>query len=117
MMELPGTMRQMIIDQIDENFAAVGSEGADEQYAQGVLDAIEMVAEEHADEIGDEIVSHLEASGELDHSLLDTLTEGFKSDPDIDYIGEKVVSAVERLCKIKWEEEAGIDYFDDEHDY
>lgn len=117
MIELPGTMRQMIIDQIDENFAAVGAEGSDDQYAQGVLDAIEMVAEEHADEIGDEIVSHLEASGDLDDSLMHTLTVGFKSDPDIDYIGEKVVSAVERLCRIKWEEEAGADYFDEDEEY
>lgn len=117
MLELPGTMREWIIEQIDENFEAVGAEGTDEQYAQAVLDAIEFVAEEHADEIGDEIVSHLEASGELDHSLKDTLTEGFSSDPDIDYIGAKVMGAVERLCHIEWEEEAGVDFFTEEDEY
>lgn len=116
MLELSKPMRQMMIDQIDDNFGHVGEDGAPEEYAEAVVDAIESVADEFDEETGDEIVSHLEASGELDGSLVDTLALAFEEDPEYDYIGEKVMAALERMCHISWREEASVDMFalDDE---
>ncbi len=117
MLELPKVMRQMIIEFIDENFGNVGEDGAPEEYAQAVVDAIETAADEVDEETGDEIVSHLEASGELDDSLVDTMAEGFRDDPEFDYIGEGVMRLVERMCNIEWTEEARVDLFAEDEDY
>ncbi len=117
MIELPKSMRQMIIDQMDENFGLVGKDGAAEDFAQAVIDAIEASADELDDETGDEIVSHLEASGELEDSLEDTMAAGFEDDPEFDYIGEAVMRLIERMCNIKWSEEASVDLFGEDEDY
>lgn len=117
MIELPKAMRQMIIELIDENFSQIGDDGAPEDYAQAVIDAIEAAADELDEETGDEIVSHLEAAGELEESLVDTMAEGFRDDDEFDYIGESVMRLIERMCNIEWSEDARAEIFAEDEDY
>lgn len=117
-MELPSTIRDELIDELDEWLEAVGEPDV-EQVVAYLLEQLEV----HGDEHGvDDIVAKLEEEGGLESSLTETLEEEMGSNDEFEFTGEEVVSLLERLTGIEWDEEDedededGEDDEDDEDD-
>jgi hypothetical protein len=116
--ELPSTIRDELIDELDEWLEAVGEPDV-EQVVAYLLEQLEV----HGDEHGvDDIVAKLEEEGGLESSLTETLEEEMGSNDEFEFTGEEVVSLLERLTGIEWDEEDedededGEDDEDDEDD-
>ena len=112
--QLPYSVRENLVDDIDEFLEAFSAEPDPEQVATYVIEQLET----YADDQGiDEIVSSLEEEGQLDGSLQETLETEMSSNDEFEYTGEEVISLLERLCGIEWEEEdEGDEDLDDEDD-
>ena len=68
MIELPGSLRDLVIERVDEELEVTGADSAD-AWTECVLAGLEALAEEMEEDIGENLVSKLEESGELEQSL------------------------------------------------
>ncbi len=106
MMELPGSLREMIVERIDEE---IETNGADSPAAwlACVLAGLEVAAEELDEEIGENLVSKLEESGELEQSFGDEFEEQLEDldDPS----GDDLMRLIDSTCEIIWINEDGDD--------
>lgn len=110
-MELPQSMRDNLVEELDDYLDAVSKPEAESVTAY----LIEML-ETFADDMGiDDIVGTLEEEGALDDSLTTTLEEEMESNDEFEYTGEEIASLLERLCNIEWiEDEEGEEQLEDE---
>lgn len=117
MVELPQTMRDLFVDQLDEYCETLDDTSDTEAIAEHIVELLETLAAETGG-VEDDLVGQLEASGELEASLLEVLQDAFESDPDFEYTGEEIVSLIEKLCEIEWlssedeEDELPAGFFD-----
>jgi hypothetical protein len=114
--QLPYSMRESLVDDVDEFLEAFSSDPEPEAIANYVVEGLETFADEEGI---DDIIATLEEGGELEASLLETLETEMTSNDEFEYTGEEVVSLLERLCGIEWEgdqEEDEDDEDDDEDD-
>lgn len=110
-MQLPYSMRESLVDDIDEFLEAFSSDPEPEQVANYLVEALET----YADEEGiDDIVATLEEEGELEASLSEALEGEMTSNDEFEYTGEEIVSLLEKLCGVEWDGED--DDEDDEDD-
>lgn len=119
MMQLPHEMRDTLVEQLDEYFDAHTGSPDGEVVAAYVIELIGTVAEEMKVDDGDELILKLEASGELEASLLELLEEEFESNDEFEYTGEEIVSVVEKVCEVEWttkDEDDADDEKDDDRD-
>lgn len=108
-MQLPYSIRESLVDEMDEYLESYGSTPDPEAVAAYVIELLEG----HAEEEGvDDVVVELEESGSLDEPLQDVLEQEMSSNDEFEYTGEEVVSLLERTCAIEWE--AGEDDDEDE---
>lgn len=99
-MQLPYSIRESFVDEMDEYLESYGSTPDSEAVAAYVIELLEG----HAEEQGvDDIVVELEESGSLDEPLQDVLEQEMSSNDEFEYTGEEVVSLLERICDIEWE--------------
>ncbi len=113
-MQLPNSMRDHMVDDLDEYLEAVSASPDTEAIAAYVIELLETYAEDAGI---DDIVAALEEETALDGSLVETLEEEMSSNDEFEYTGEEIVSLVERLCEIEWvegEDDEGEDDDDDE---
>ena len=118
MMQLPHEMRDTLVEQLDEYFDAQSGAPDGETVASYVIELIGTVAEELKVEDGDELILKLEASGEMEASLLELLEEEFESNDEFEYTGEEIVSLVEKVCEVEWttKDEEDAEEEEDEED-
>jgi hypothetical protein len=108
---LPYTMRESLVDDVDEFLEAFASDPESEAVAAYVVEGLET----YADEEGiDDIVATLEEAGELEATLQETLETEMTSNDEFEYTGEEVVSLLERVCGIEWDASEDDDDLDDE---
>lgn len=110
-MQLPYSMRESLVDDVDEFLAAFASDPEPEQIANYVVEGLETFADEEGIE---DIIATLQEEGELEASLQETLETEMTSNDEFEYTGEEVVSLLERLCGIEWE--GDVDAKDDDED-
>lgn len=121
MIELPANLRDMLVEQLEEFLEGAGSNDP-EAVAEYTVQVIQTSAEELEIEDGDEIVSQLEASGELEGNLDETIQETMETSGISDVTAEEVISLLERLCEIDWlaneeedeEDEVRAEFFEDQ---
>ena len=117
MLELPKTMRDLLVDQLDEYCENLDSSSDTESIAESVIEHIEGVSQEVGGVNGEEVLGQLEASGELEASMVEFLEDAFASDAAFIYSGEEIVALLEKSCEIDWldqgEEEDGAGLFGD----
>ena len=112
-MQLPNSMRDHIVDDLDEYLEAVSASPDTEAISAYVIELLETYAEDAGI---DDIVAALEEETALDGSLVETLEEEMSSNDEFEYTGEEIVSLVERLCEIEWIEGEEEDADDDDDD-
>lgn len=114
MLELPQSMRELLVEHLDDYCEKLDDTSDTDAIAEAVVEAIEAVGQEVTSINAEEIVSQLEASGELDASLVEVLEDAFASSSGFDYSGEEIVTLIEKLCEIEWmdaEEEDDAGFF------
>lgn len=110
-MQLPYSIRESLVDEMDEYLESYGSTPDPEAVAAYIIELLEG----HAEEEGvDDVVVELEESGSLDEPLQDVLEQEMSSNDEFEYTGEEVVSLLERTCDIEWT--ASDDDDDDDED-
>ena len=98
-MQLPYSMRESLVDDIDEFLGAFSSDPEPEQVATYLIEHLETFAD---DEGIDDIVPTLEEEGELEGSLQEALESEMGSNDEFEFTGEEIVSLFERLCGVEW---------------
>ncbi len=99
-MQLPNSMRDHLVDDLDEYLEAFSAQPDPEAVAAYMIELLETLADESGI---DDVVASLEEGGSLDGPLQDTLESEMASNDEFEYTGEEVVSLLERLCGIDWE--------------
>ena len=112
-MQLPYSMRESLVDDVDEFLAAFASDPEPEQIANYVVEGLETFADEEGIE---DIITTLQEEGALEATLAETLETEMTSNDEFEYTGEEVVSLLERLCGIEWEGDQDAKDDDDEDD-
>ena len=104
MIELPGSLRDLLCESIDEELE---NSGADESsgWIQCLFIGLDAAAEELDEDLGENLVQKLEESGELEQSLADELEEQFEGLEDSS--GEELVRIMDSTCEIAWINEDG----------
>lgn len=110
-MQLPNSMRDNMVDDLDEYLDAVSASPDTEAIANYVIELLETYAENAGI---DDVLGSLEEAAALDGTLVETLEEEMSSNDEFEYTGEEIVSLLERLCEIEWIEVEGDD--DDEEE-
>ena len=127
MIELPGSLREVLIERIDEQIDAKGA-SAPKEWFEALLVGLEAAAEELEEDLGENLVSKLEESGELEQSLSKELEEHFEGLTEAS--GDEIVRIMNSVCEVAWVDEDGdeeiakgfmesdgYDEDDDEEDY
>ena len=110
-MQLPNTMRDKMVDDLDEYLEAVSASPDTEAIASYVIELLETYAEDAGI---DDVVATLEEESTLDGTLVETIEEEMSSNDEFEYTGEEITSLLERLCDIEWVDSKGG--ADDEED-
>jgi len=113
MLELPHSMRDLLVEQLDDYCEKLDDTSDTDAIAEAIVEMIEAVGQEVTAIEAEEIVSQLEASGELDASLVEVLEEAFATNSGFDYTGDEIVTLIAKLCEIDWldadeEDDAGF---------
>ena len=111
-MELPQTMRETLVEELDSYLEAIGSPDA-EQVTNYVLELLETAADEHD---LDDLVLTMEEEAELDDSLATLLEDEMASNDEFEFTGEEIASLLERMCNIEWTDDDDFDDDDDDDD-
>ena len=111
-MTLDNEFREDLVDDLDELLEAYGDTPDVEPIADFLIEQLEMYADEN---IIDDIQLKLEESGELDAPLKEVLESEMSSNDEFEFTGEEIVSLLERLCNIVWDE--GVAGDDDDEDF
>lgn len=109
-MQLPNTMRDSLVDELDEYLEAFSADPDPEAVAAYVVELLEGYAD---DEGLDDLIHALEEDAALDASLQETLETEMSSNNEFEYTGEEVISLFERLCAIDWAESDDDEAADD----
>ncbi len=99
-MQLPFSMRDSLVEDLDEYLDAISSTPDTEAVVAYVIELLETYGE---DEGIDDIVAQFEEEAQLDGTLSESLEEEMSSNDEFEYTGEEIVSLLERLCDIEWE--------------
>ena len=106
MIELPGSLKEGLIERIDEQIDAKGA-SAPKQWFEALLVGLDAAAEELDEDLGENLVSKLEESGELEQSLSKELQGQFEGLTDI--TGEEIIRILNSVCEVAWVDEDGDD--------
>src|SRR4029078_10313706 len=101
MIELPQKMRDGLVEQIESYIESNGG-GDPEALAEYGVTAIQSAAEEHQVADGTDIISQLEASGELEGGLDEVLQEAVENAGDVEPTAEEVMSIVDNISTQRW---------------
>jgi hypothetical protein len=102
--QLPNTMRDKMVEDLDEYLEAVSASPDTEAIASYVIELLETYAEDAGI---DDVVATLEEESTLDGTLVETIEEEMSSNDEFEYTGEEITSLLERLCDIEWVDSGG----------
>jgi len=108
MIELPGSLREYVIERIDEELESTGAKDPS-GWVTCLLAALDSLAEEIDEDMGENLIPTLETSGELDEPLSSALASAFAALTTDDPGGEDLIGVVNKLCEIAWIDEEGDD--------
>lgn len=109
-MQLPYTLRDNLVEELDDYLDALGSDPDAEAAAAYVIELLEAFADEEG---YDDLLVELEAAGELDEPLAESLEQEMSSNDEFEFTGEELVVLLEKLCAIEWDDED----LDDDDDF
>lgn len=112
-MQLPNSMRDNMVDDLDEYLEAVSASPDTEAISNYVIELLETYAETEG---VDDVVAALEEGASLDNPLAETLEEEMSSNDEFEYTGEEIISLLERLCEIEWVESEDDEEDDDDEE-
>ena len=104
MIELPGSLRDVLVERIDEEID-VNDASTPAEWVEAVLVGLEAAAEELDEDLGENLVKNLEESGELEQSLSNEMEEHL--DEAEETSGEDIVRILDGVCEIAWINEDG----------
>jgi hypothetical protein len=107
MIELPGSLREFFILQIEDELAP--AEGQPKSWSAAIIIGLDALAEEIDQEVGENIVAKLEESGELEGKLGELLPDAFAHLEGSDATADDLVGVLDKLCEIAWINEDGDD--------
>ena len=107
MIELPGSLREFFILQIEDELDPVN--GGPQNWSVAVLRGLDALAEEIDQEVGENLVPKLEESGELESKLSELLPDAFSDLKGSDPTAEDLVGVLDKLCEVAWINEEGDD--------
>ena len=110
-MELAHSIREDLVEELDAFLENFDDNPDPEAVAGYVMELLEQYAEEHAI---DDIFTRLEESGALEASFSEAMESEMDSNDEFTYTGEEVVSLLERLCGVEWNDD--LDLLDDDED-
>jgi hypothetical protein len=113
--ELSNSLREYLVEELDKFLEAY----ADRPDIEALVAYIVEELETWADEKGiDDILGELEEEGELDAPFAEVLEEELESNDEFEFTGEEIVSLLERIFPIEWEEAEDDDdsFFDEEEE-
>ena len=99
MIELPGSLRDLLCESIDEELETSGA-GDPDGWIHCLFVGLDAAAEELDEDLGENLVQKLEESGELEQSLSDELTEQFEE--LVDPAGDDLIRILDSVCEIAW---------------
>lgn len=113
-MLLPIEIRESLVMALDEYFETENDDPDSGELASTFVRLLQEAAEEADIDEADEIIILIEEEAELDESLADTLAYAFGRSDDLELSGEEVVSLVEKLGLLEWDEDEDmLDEIDD----
>ncbi len=112
-MILDNEFRENLVDELDELLEAYNDTPDAEPIVDFVIEQLELYADENGI---DDILISLEEEGELDAPLKEVLESEMTSNDEFEYTGEEIVSLLERLCNIEWDEVADDNDEDEDED-
>ena len=104
MIELPGSLREVLVERIDEEIEAHSASNPKE-WIEALLTGLEAAAEELDEDLGENLIKNLEESGELEQSFADEMEENL--DDLEEGSGEDLVRIMDGICEIAWINEDG----------
>ena len=110
-MQLPTSLRESMVEELDDYIEGLGSDPNPESIVAYVIELLEIWADEEG---FDDIKGELEDNGALDDPLPDTLEEEISSNEEFEFTGEEVVSLLETICEIEWEDDEDDEEDDDD---
>ena len=99
-MLLSQSLRDLIVDELDEFLEALPDDPDAEAVANYVVEVLESWADEAAH---DDLLIDLEEEGALDSPLVEALENEMSSNDEFEFTGEEIASLLEKLCGIEWE--------------
>jgi hypothetical protein len=106
MIELPGSLRDLITERIDEEIENTGA-ATPQAWISCVMAGLDVAAEELDEEVGENLVTKLEESGELEQSFAKALAGPFANfrEPS----GDDLMGVIDSICEVAWINEDGDD--------
>ncbi len=105
-MELPISIRDQLVDGLEAYLQNFSDDPEPEAIAEYILEELETYAD---DEGVDDIIAQLEESGALDVPSQEALETEMSSNDEFEFTGEEIVSLLERMCGIEWQDDEDID--------
>lgn len=102
MVELPFSLRSLLVSALDEYCERMDPDTDADVIAEAVVEQFETVSEEFSSVDAEDIVPNLEATMEVKGSLVISLSDYFEAHPDTELSGEEFLQQVEKLCEIEW---------------
>ncbi len=112
-MQLPISIRDSLVDDLDEMLDAYSTDPDTEAVVTYLLEQLEILADEEGME---DILIELEEHAALEASLSETLEAEMSSNDEFEFTGEEVVSLLERICDIEWEDGEDDEWGDDDEE-
>ncbi len=113
-MKLPKVVREKLVMSIDEYLETVNEDPDAGSLAEYVIESLSSAAEEAGVEDAEDLVINIEEEAALDESLLETLEYEFSNNDEIGLTGEEIVSLIEKVVGIDWEDQEADSYDLDE---
>ena len=116
-MQLPIIIRDSLVEDLDDMLEAYASDPDTEAVVSYLLEQLEILADEEGI---DDVLAQLEDDASLEASLEAPLAELLEaemaSNDEFEFTGEEVVSLLERICEIEWENDEDDDWEDEDED-
>ena len=99
MMELPGSLRDLLCESIDEELETSGANDP-EGWIRCLFIGLDSAAEELDEDLGENLVQKLEESGELEQSLTKELAKQFEG--LVEPAGDDLIRVLDSVCEVAW---------------
>jgi len=107
MIELPGSLREFMIQHVEDELNQ--EDDGPKQWTDAISVGLDALAEEIDEEVGENLVVRLEESGELEGKLSELLPDALESLTGSDPTAEDLLGVLDKLCEIAWINEEADD--------